>query len=240
MAKFDPNTHLYTKEPPPDGSVRWMIAPQVGHSVHAEDGFDFIGKVEVFRAPSVPRGIQIKPIKILLNTIYTGEGGGPHLKEGELLDAIFTADFLFTESEVYHLTNKDLVMRLIFEGTSLLEKIGAIAPTPKPQPPLAAGSWDPVTIEVKNLDDNQDDSIVDIFEECAQGKESLFALWNNSIVNSVTVVDLKTHHYSVVVRAKKNKATLVRTVMKQRLPKALASFAISKWKKSGGKVINVN
>ena len=101
------------------GDIFWSLVPQVGHAVNHEFGFDFIGKVEIIEK-SIKDYWIIKPIKILHSLAY------PQAKEGEILEGVhWSNQNFFTEREVFDLKNKDLVIKLLFEGIDLLKKMGA-------------------------------------------------------------------------------------------------------------------
>jgi hypothetical protein len=176
--------------------------------------------------------VQIKPIKILWSNFDAA-------KEDQVLEMWMTPHHLYTEEEINAIDNKSLIIRLLFEGTDLLVKLGAIAaPSPPPSPPPPAGTWDPITIELKNLDDNQDDTVTELFDDLVSGNKKLFVISNGSTISTIQNAPQlgKGNNYKIVIMAKKNKAAQVKTILNKKLQKALDSFAI---KKKGGVVISI-
>lgn len=202
------------------GEVYWFIAPQVGHMLQSDSGYDFIGRVKILKTKeynSGPDFVMAEPIKILFGRLNSGSWT--------------SSAFCYTEEEVFNFTNKDLVIRLLFEGTRLLEKIKAIAPLPKPPSNKPLPSHEDFNITIKNFDENQETGLEDeeIFYEVIKGYEkTIFVLDNNhSIVKNIKY--LRQGEYSdaeITIRIRKGKKKEAQEIIKKRLLKVLKNYAI--------------
>jgi hypothetical protein len=207
MAKFKLSYLAYSRTPI-IGKNYWLLVPQVGHMLMGEHGFDVIAKVLVTEIETTTKFAKIKPLKVVfsyfdLNTTTSWPG-----------------DFFYTEEEVYNFTNKDLVIRLMFEGIDLLEKKGAIAAKPKPKPKM---NTQDLILKLNNLDDNQHDSLYDIFDEIAKGNESIFDI-DNMTHTTGTVKGGKYFNVQITLPVKKGSLKKAEAIIASKLNKVLKLY----------------